>query len=365
MFNSTSSFNNLLLPSSSTTTSWMPTSSIATSVQNSMNTVSTTSVTNPMLTITKTMSLRDDEMKTSFSSLGMNNSKHLSINNMNMTTSSSSMLLGSTLASSGNDLSNKSFLNINTNTTSPVLSNLSSNLSSPINSPFGSSLNSPTMAGTPNFFNNNTNNNANTSLNDYNNANILANTSMDSSFSFNNNNTNNFSTGINHANTFSGSVGINTTGNSLYNMSSLASANNAISDELNGKSQSPLFTPSTPSNALVKNSFTLNSTIGNPFNTPLNSGSPSSLNNPFGTPSNGIKQLTFESPSSPIQSSNNLSYHAPIMSTSSNTAATMASWNNTTDFNSSTPMMNATAPPMVATNLTGIQSTSNPFEGIH
>jgi len=362
MFNTTSSFNNLLLPSSSSaTTSWMPTSSIATSVQNSMNTVSTTSISNPMLTLTRTFSLRDDEKKTSFSNLGMTNSKHLSVNNM--TSSSSSMYLSSNLTSSGNDLSNKPFMSINTNPTSPVLSNLSSNLSSPINSPFGSSFNSPTTTGSPNIFSNNLNSNTNTSLNDYNNANILANTSMDSSFSLNNN----FNTGgITHANTYSNSIGNNNTGNSFFNMSKLASANNAISDELNGKTQSSVFTPSTPSNALVKSSLS-----SNPFNTPLNSSSPSSLSNPFGTPSNGIKQLTFES--SPIQSSGNLSFHAPIVSNSGNTATSATTWNNTfgntTDtFSSSTPMMTPTAPPVVTTNLTGVQSiysTSNPFEGIH
>jgi hypothetical protein len=304
------------------------------------------------------MSLRDDEKKTTYSSFGLNNSKHLSVNNMNITTSSSSMLLGSTLASSGNDLANKSFLNIktNTNTTSPVLSNLSSNLSSPINSPFSSSFNSPSNVGSPHLFNSN-----NTSVNDYNNANILANTSMESSFSFNNN-----TTGIGHANTYSGSINNFNTGtnpsNSIFNMNNLTSA---INEDINGNTSSPLFSPSTPSNNLARSA-----TINNPFSTPLNNnGSPSSFNNPFGTPSNGIKQLTFES-SSPISTSNNISYHAPISSNATNsTTSWINTFNSTTNdnFNSSTPMMSPTAPPMV-TNLTGIQSihsASNPFEGIH
>jgi len=247
---------------------------------------------------------------------------------------------------------NKPF-NLDTNQTSPVLSNLSS-LSSPINSPFGSSFNSPSIPGSPNHFSGNSINNDLPNTNTNTNVNIMANTSMDSNFSFNNST-------LSHGNAYNTLDNNGTQGTlqtNIFNMNNLISANNAINDELNGKNQSSLLNPSTPkhlSTSLVKSPYS------NPFSTPLNSDSPVSFSNPFATPSNEIKPLPLGS--SPLQSSN-LSFHEPI--TSSNSIAihsTGTSWDNT--LNNS--LLNPTTTSMVTTNNTGIQSihsSSNPFEGI-
>jgi hypothetical protein len=219
----------------------------------------------------------------------------------------------------------------------------------------------------------NINTNTNRNLNNTNdimnsNTNALANTSMDSSFSlsgnaFGNNNNSN-----------------NNNNNSIFNMNSLINANNVINDELNGsnKNTSPFMTPTAPSalsvqrsSSLLKKSLTLNvattSTISNPFSTPITPGSPSSLNNPFNTPTSPIKPLETQL--------TGLSYHPPIVSSSSGMTATksVSSWDTTTNdnFNYSSPMINTTSASMVATNLTGVQSihsihsSHNPFVGIH
>jgi len=245
---------------------------------------------------------------------------------------------------------------MDTNQTSPVLSNMSS-LSSPINSPFGSSFNSVSIPGSPNHFSANSINNDLPNSNG--NANIIANTSLDSNFSFNN-------TTLPYGNAYNSSdnngTQQGTLQTNLFNMNSLINASNAISDELNGgKNQSSLLTPSTPkylstSTSLVKSPYS------NPFSTPLNNDSPVSISNPFATPSNEIKSLPLGT--SPLQSSN-LAFHEPIVS--NNTIATHltgSSWDNT--LNNSILKTTTATTSMITPNITGVQtihSSSNPFEG--
>lgn len=365
MFSSSSSINNSSLPNNTLSKSWTPSSSLTTSLatsQGSFNALTTTSLTTPMLTITRSMTYADKTKNTSFASLGINNNdtKHLSINNI--ISSSSSLNINNTVASTGNNLSEKSF-EIDTKQTSPILSNMSgSNLSSPINSPFGSSFNSLSFSGSPKPLNTNTVNNDLTSSN----ANILSGLNKDSSFSFSN-------SSITRSKTFAGTGSNGSYGASqsnVFNMNNLM-INTTFKDDLNSKNQSPISTPTTP---IYQNTGTSlgKSPYSNPFSTPLNNNSPSSYGNPFGTPTNEIRPLSLGA--SPIQSSN-LSFHMPIIP--NNTVATHntgtsyhTSWDNSfnNSFNNSFVLnTNTTSAPMVTTNLTGVKSihsSSNPFEGI-